>query len=110
MSRPNTTFDSPPWRMVRDDHQRMYANVDNGMLCIDANGNITRTVPIVVPSELFTFMREVLNVETHEEVSLYLATDGDNCEYRVFGMTWGEEDSKVADLWAYKGQPDFLGA
>lgn len=97
MARPNTTFEKPEFALIPDRRARDYANVNNVVARIRANGRETEH-PTVIPTELFTLMLEVFKVDPSERVTLYVVDDGD---YAVFGMAWGEDDNNVADLWAY---------
>lgn len=98
MTRPNTTFEKPEWPLIADPvGARFYANVDNRVARHYSNGRI-KDVPVVVPTDLFTFMREVLKIDPVEDVQLYLVPDD---KFYVLGMTWGEKDTNVTDLWAY---------
>ena len=99
MPRPNTTFDTPQFALIPDTRARDYANVSNAVARI-RGADRTSEHPTVIPTELFTLMREVFKVDPSERVTLYVADDGD---YHVFGMAWGENDNNVADLWAYTG-------
>lgn len=104
---PNTTFEKPEWSLLPDEKgARFYANVDNRIVRHYTNGR-TKNCPAVIPTALFTLMREVLKIQPEEDVTLYLIPDG---AYFVFGMLWGEKDGNVADLWFYtaKTLPHFL--
>ena len=99
MHPPNTTYATPEMSLVPDTHARPYANVDNQVVrYLHQNSDEARTVPVVVPTALFTLMRHGLKVAPEDEVTLYLVPDG---EYFVFGMSWGTDDLNVADLWYY---------
>ncbi len=105
--RPDTTFDKPLFPLIPDTHERKYANVDNMLAISGVHVEATRAVPIVVPTVLFTLMRETFKVPVEDEVTLYLVQEG---EFFVFGMAWGAADINVADLWAYTNNalPNFL--
>ncbi len=106
MARPSTTFDKPQFNLTRDSCARMYANVSNELAVLSEHKG-TRHVAVVVPTMLFTFMREVFNVPVTDEVTLYLAPQD---EYFVFGIAWGTGDDNICDLWSYTGTnlPNFL--
>jgi hypothetical protein len=105
-SRPHTTFDTPQFDLIPDTHVRQYANVDNRLL-VCAQDLTERLVPIVVPTMLFTLMRNVFKIDPVDMVRMYLATDE---AHYAFGIAWGDRDTDVADLWAYtrNALPPFL--
>lgn len=104
---PNTLFEKPEYELIPDEAgPRFYANVDNRIHRQYGSGAVKER-PVVVPTALFTLMRETLKIAPEDEVTLYLVPDED---YYVFGMAWGDNDNNVADLWFYTGKtlPPFL--
>ena len=96
MTRPAVAFDTPKFALIPDSAARMYANVDNGVQVGAAESFKAKRVPVVVPTGLFTIMKDVFKIDRDELVELYVFKDG---EYFVFGIVWGEES--IADLWCY---------
>lgn len=92
--RPHTAFETPKFDLIADDQIRRYANVEN--IVEFARSGRPKAIPIVVPTQLFTIMKDVFKIDREDIVELYLVKDG---EYFVFGMMWGEESA--ADLWSY---------
>lgn len=92
-------FDKPFSPLLPDpEGARMYGNVSN-RLEVNAFGR-SRLMPVAVPTELFTYMREVAKVPVETEVSLVIDeddSDPDNTWY-VFSLVVGAE---FHDLWAY---------
>lgn len=85
----------------------MFANVDNRLVSHTRSRGGPRSIPVVVPTMLFTLMRETFKVPVEDEVSMYLVRDG---EHYVFGIAWGTAEANVADLWYYTDTsvPSFL--
>ena len=95
MPRPAVAFDTPRFELLPDPAGiRAYANVDN-RVAVTGRGREKR-VSVIVPTALFTIMKDVYKIDRGETVDLYITRDGD---YYVFGMLWGEES--YADLWCY---------
>jgi hypothetical protein len=92
--RPQTAFETPKFDLIADKQVRQYANVLN--VIEFARVGRPRRVPVIIPTQLFTIMKDVFKIERDDVVELYLVKDG---EYFVFGMIWGEESA--ADLWSY---------
>lgn len=94
MPHPVTIFDSPPCNLQPDvSGPRWYANVDNRL---EVNiGGRPYTIAIAVPTELFTFLKEVAKVSPEEDVTLSL----DKIDGRyVFAALAGDS---LHDLWYY---------
>ena len=105
MARPPTTFDTPQFKLRVDSEWRQYANVNNLATLTDEDGIVVEQFPVVVPTEMFTLMKDALGVGPKETVGLYFDVDGKLC---FFGITVpGRLD---VDLWAYSQAilPDFL--
>lgn len=90
-----TVFQSPQCSLVPDlKGRRMYANVDNRMSVTD--GDAEYHVLVVVPTGLFSIMKDVLKVAPEKDVSLSV----DRLEDRhVFSLLSGQDD--LYDLWSY---------
>ncbi len=106
MSRPATAFDSPQFTLIPDTESRMFANVSND-LTIEGGKSPEKLYPVVVPTSLFTMMRDIMHVEPDDTAFMYLVKDDDKY---VFGLAWGAED--FTDLWTYSKSalPEFLQA
>lgn len=92
----NLTFDTPQWSLAPDTNgPRWYANVSNE-LEVSFEGR-ELTIPIAVPTALFTFMDEVLHVSQLDSVKLYLDfQDG----FWLFGVEQAGGEA-ITDLWRY---------
>lgn len=101
----NLAFDNPQWKIVPDIvGVRPYANVSN-RLSVSYEAH-SLEIPIAVPSELFTFMHEVLQVSQLDSVVLYLDFDDG---FWLFGLMLASSDEMI-DLWRYseKNPPDCI--
>lgn len=102
MNRPSTLFDVPQFALVADDRPRSYANVVNDMVIEQEGGDRGHDAPktyyVVVPTALFTLMKDTLKVDPHDAAFMYLIRQ-EGSEYFIFGLAWGEED--FTDLWTY---------
>lgn len=93
MPAPPVLFDSPFPLLPDSAGARFYANVDNRLEVATARD--AWTIPVAVPTELFTFMREVAKVPPEETVTLGLDETEDG-EHYVFSMLAGDN---LYDLW-----------
>jgi hypothetical protein len=102
MQQPVTVFDKPQAALLPDPiGPRFYANIDNRLDVGVGRGHV---VAVAVPTELFTFLKEVANVPSELPVSLGITKDGDRY---VFFMIAGDS---LFDLWSYsrKSLPAWL--
>lgn len=93
-----TVFPQPQWKLISDPlGARCYANVDNRLEVATEAG--TYHVPIVVPTGLFTLMRDVFKIDPQDTVNLALdeVTDGEDTKYVLSLMV----HDRLYDLWAY---------
>lgn len=93
MPAPQTVFDSPFPLQPDERGARFYGNVDNRLEVTD--GDRHWHVAVAVPTELFTYMREVMKVPPEETVTLALDRDED---HYVFSALAGDT---LHDLWSY---------
>lgn len=96
---PHLTFPRPQFALLPDSKgPRWYANVDNQMeVCA---GGETFHVAVAVPTGLFTFFKDVLQLPPEVDVSLALDEEGDDEHRRyVFSLFYG--DNELRDLWSY---------
>lgn len=90
-------FQSEEWKIVADDVVQDYVNVSN-TVHVYLEGE-TYKVSIVVPIQLFKFMKEVLKVEQREKCILYLDKVGGKYNFGLFHR------SAYHDLWCYNSLP-----
>lgn len=97
MTRPQTVYDAPQYKFLPDPHgRRFYANVDNRL---DVTmGSREYSVAVAVPTELFTYLREVAKVGRRSTVLLAIDQVGEGGEHFVYSMLCGD---KLHDLWVY---------
>ena len=95
MARPPTALDSAQFALIPDTYERSYGNVSNLLVFEDADGN-AREYPVVIPTALFTIMRQILKVEPTDEAFLYINQQD---EWYVFGIVWSIHE--FTDLWLY---------
>lgn len=92
-------FPTPQFLLLPDTSGiRNYGNLTNAM-SVDI-GSDRWTVPVSVPTGIFTIMREVLQVPPECPAALYVDLDdldSDNVVY-LFGIAWGDDH---CDLWSY---------
>ena len=84
----------------------MYANVDNRIVVFSDEQDEKHTqIPVVVPTELFTLMKDVLKIDTAAEANLFLDIDR---AYATFGLNVDDGDEFM--LWFYTAAtlPAFL--
>lgn len=102
MHLPVTVFDKPQAVLLPDPFgPRLYANIDNRL---DVNVGRGHAVAVAVPTELFTFLKEVAHVPPEIPVNLGITSEG---ERYVFFMIAGDS---LFDLWSYsrKSLPAWL--
>lgn len=88
-----TVFDKPQAVLLPDPFgPRFYANIDNRLDVAVGRGHV---VAVAVPTELFTFLKEVAKVSPEVIVNLGLDRQGDRY---VFSMLAGDS---LFDLWSY---------
>lgn len=98
MRYPTTVFDRPQWNLLPDPRgARRYGVVDNRVEVVQ--GRASYAVYLAVPTELFTFLREVAQVTPDSSVTLSLdLVDG----FWIFSaMVDGASGDSLFDLWAY---------
>ena len=95
MAAPRTVFDKPQAALLPDPAgARDYANISN---IVDfADGGRTWAVCVAVPTELFTFMKEVAKIPPEDAVTLSI--DRVDPDWYVFSLLRGED---LYDLWHY---------
>ena len=97
-------FDSPQWKVRRMDTVDTFAGLSNEVEVYTTSSEDPRLVPIVPPTELFKYAKDVLKVEDMSEVMLYLdQIEGGGW---VFGVSTRRGHY---DLWAYKTLPGWAG-
>lgn len=100
MNYPVTVFDRPQWTLLPDPQgQRKYGNVSNAME-VQLPGRASFRVCVAVPTELFTFMREVADVQPHAECSLAIDVNEEGQGLFCLLVEYGGE-GKLYDLWAW---------
>lgn len=82
--------------LVPDTEWRMYANVDN-RLTLESPTAVMGEPFIVVPTELFTLMKDVLKIPARDSVTLFMPV---NRAYATFGLYHVNQDKEYA-LWFY---------
>lgn len=90
-------FQSEEWKVVADDIVRNYVNVRNAVT-VYLDDDVYK-VPIVVPIQLFKFMKEVLRVAQDEKCALYLDKAGSKYNFGLF------HNQAYHDLWCYNSLP-----
>jgi hypothetical protein len=100
MQYPATVFDKPQWTLLPDPQgARMYGNVSNA-LEVQLPRRTSFFVHLAVPTELFTFMREIAKVPPQAACSLSIDVNDDGmglfCLLVEHGGDW-----KLYDLWAW---------
>ena len=103
---PATVFDRAQWKLLPDPKgPREYANVSNVLEIV--SGRAVIRVAVAVPTELFTFLREVAKSDPAHPVRLALDLVG---PWYVFSVFIAGEDDKLIDLWAYaaRGLPEWM--
>lgn len=98
MTRPPTLFDTPQFALVADARLRSYANVANDMVIEGEGYDPFKTYYVVVPTALFTLMKDTLHVDPHDDAFMFLLRPAGS-EYFIFGLAWSEES--FTDLWVY---------
>lgn len=97
MTRPATVYDTPQYQLLPDAQgARFYANVDN-RLEVTMRGK-SFMVAVAVPTELFTYMREVARVGPRSSVLLAIDQVGAEGDFFLYSMMCGD---KLHDLWVY---------
>lgn len=107
MRYPTTVFDRPQWNLLPDPKgRRTYGIVDN--LTEVVNGRASYRVCLSVPTELFTFLREVAKVTPDSSVTLSL--DLVDSFWIFSAMVEGASGDSLYDLWAYtsKQLPEWM--
>ncbi len=92
-------FDRPQYDLKPDPFgPRMYANVSNEMEVVNLRGEFV-TVPVAVPTGLFTIMKDVISVPPTERVTLSIdaTPKGEDVRY-VFSLMYADH---LYDLWDY---------
>lgn len=101
-----TVFDRPQWTLLPDPKgPRSYANVNNVLEIVRGRSSVR--VAVVVPTELFTLMREVFKVPPTSACSLSLDQVG---THFVFSLLADGEQPSLYDLWTYsaKSLPEWM--
>lgn len=90
-------FEKEEWKIVADNEVKKYVNISN-LVTVYLDDD-TYKVPVVVPVQLFKFMKEVLKMLPKETGFLYL----DRIQTRYnFGIQTG---TQYSDLWVYSALP-----
>ncbi len=89
-----TAFEAPQWAILPDPRgAQRYANVDNLM---EMNiGGAVYHLAIAVPSELFTFLREVVRADRYDTVTLAIDKIGERYAFSILVA------DQLFDLWTY---------
>lgn len=95
---PATIFESPKWNLVPDPKgARTYGIVTNALEV--AGSTRSYQVALAVPTELFTFLRDVAKATPEDKAALSLDFCG---QWRLFSVyVYGPRGDKLFDLWAY---------
>lgn len=95
MARPPTAFDSAQFALIPDTHERKYGSCSNVLVFEDERGRV-KEYPVIIPTDLFTIMRQILKIEPTDEAFLYINQQD---EWYVFGIAWSVHE--FTDLWLY---------
>ena len=104
-------FDKPMWSLLPDPvGKRKYANVSNSLEIASGSGS-PYFVHLAVPADMFTFMRQVLQLGAEEPVTLAIDVVDDG--RAVFSMLVRRStgDWSIYDLWAWpsiRGVPGWM--
>lgn len=113
MSQVPTVFDYPVWQLRHHPVEEMYANVSNKVK-VDSptSAEGADSVLIAIPTQLFSYLKDVEKVTIEDKVSLYLDYDRDgNQPCWIFGFrVFSEDGYRYTDLWTYTDSqlPDFI--
>lgn len=99
----NTVFAQPQYKLIPDpEGARHYANVDNAMHVTLADSHYSFKVAVVVPTGMFTLMKEAFKIPVGSK--MYLAIDEFKEDKRNSTSTFLfslQDDERLYDLWAY---------